>query len=124
MDSTVCGSDRFNGNTTAFKENVVVLGKNLSSEAPNNGGFFVGSVTRGNESVYGLGQCWKTVRQSDCLKCLNDSASRINSCPPRNEGRAINAGCYLRYSTEKFYYNNTVSATARTTGNIFMFSIC
>lgn len=91
------------------------LGKNLSSGAPENGGFLVGSVARGNTSVYGLAQCWRFT--DDCRKCLNDSFSRVVSCPPRKEGRAISAGCYLRYSTEKFYYNNTVTAAGgRNTG--------
>ncbi|XP_031385041.1 cysteine-rich receptor-like protein kinase 3 [Punica granatum] len=115
VDSTICATEQFSGNTTVFEDYVTELGKNLTLEAPKKDGFFVGSVTGGNTSVYGLAQCWKFT--NDCRKCLNDSFSRIASCPPRREGRAINAGCYLRYSTEKFYYNNTVTAAAgRNTG--------
>lgn len=88
------------------------LGKNLSLGAPKNDSFLVGSVTGANTSVYGLAQCWRYA--DDCEKCLNNSFSRIVSCPPGREGRAINAGCYLRYSTEKFYYNNTATTAAGT----------
>lgn len=108
VDSAVCATEQFSGNTSAFESYVTEVGKNLSLGAPENGGFLVGSVTRGNASVYGLAQCWRFT--DDCGKCLNDSFSRVISCPPRKEGRAISAGCYLRYSTEKFYYNNTVTA--------------
>ncbi|KAK4785067.1 hypothetical protein SAY86_001756 [Trapa natans] len=109
VDSTVCATEKFSGNTTVFDDHVTELGRNLSLGAPKNGSFLVGSVIGGNTSVFGLAQCWKYT--NDCEKCLNNSFSRIVSCPPSREGRVINAGCYMRYSTEKFYYNNTASAT-------------
>lgn len=107
QDTTVCGTEDFGGNQTMFMNNVVELGRNLSLQAPINGGFSVGSVIRGNVSVYGLAQCWKSVNGSECQNCLNNTAVRIDSCPPKKEGRGLNAGCYFMYSTEKFYYNNT-----------------
>ncbi|KAK4762909.1 hypothetical protein SAY86_008677 [Trapa natans] len=113
VDSTVCATEKFSGNNTAFDDHVTKLGKTLSLGAPKNDSFLVGSVTGGNTSVFGLAQCWKYT--NDCESCLNNSFSRIVSCPPSREGRVINAGCYMRYSTEKFYYNNT--ATATTGGN-------
>ena len=44
---------------------------------------------------------------SDCEYCLANAVSNISSCTPKQEGRVLNTGCYLRYSTEKFYYNST-----------------
>lgn len=32
--------------------------------------------------------------------------SRIASCTQKEEGRVLNAGCYLRYSTQRFYNNS------------------
>ncbi|PRQ40203.1 putative protein kinase RLK-Pelle-DLSV family [Rosa chinensis] len=108
-DTSVCGVNDFGGNQTVFKANALELVKNLSVEAAKNDGFFVGSVNRRNVTVYGLAQCWELLNGSACEKCLSDTVTRIGSCPPKEEGRVLNAGCYLRYSTQKFYNNNTVT---------------
>lgn len=106
-DKTVCGTKDFSGDQTVFRANAIELVRNLSVEAPGNDGFFVGSVNRSNISVYGLAQCWEFVKGSACAECLANATSRIGLCPPKEEGRVLNAGCYLRYSTQKFYDNST-----------------
>jgi hypothetical protein len=106
-DRTVCGAQEFVGNGTVFSANVNQLVRNLSVEAPKFDGFSVGFVNNGNITVYGLGQCWKFVNGSDCEECLANAVSKIGSCTPKEEGRVLNTGCYLRYSTQKFYYNST-----------------
>ncbi|CAL5349860.1 unnamed protein product [Camellia sinensis] len=113
FDRTVCGNgDDFGGNQSLLRENVVELVKNLSVEGVKNGGFFVGSVNRGKLSVYGLVQCWEFVNGSDCESCLEKGVSGIVSClPNKEEGRVLNAGCYLRYSTHKFYNNSDTDAS-------------
>ncbi|KAJ1412166.1 Serine-threonine/tyrosine-protein kinase, catalytic domain [Sesbania bispinosa] len=63
------------------------------------GGFAVGDV----EGVYALAQCWNTVGNDGCRDCLRKAGKEVRGCLPKREGRALNAGCYLRYSTEKFY---------------------
>ncbi|KAK9276321.1 hypothetical protein L1049_005852 [Liquidambar formosana] len=110
VDKTVCGSKDFGGNQTVFNANAIELVRNLRAEAPKNGGFFVGSVSNGNLSVYGLVQCWELVNGSACEKCLANSLSMIGSCLPKEEGRVLNAGCYLRYSTQRFYNNSATDA--------------
>ncbi|KAG5520850.1 hypothetical protein RHGRI_033428 [Rhododendron griersonianum] len=107
VNRTVCGSVDFGGNKTLFRGNVVDLVRNLSVEAQNNDGFFVGSVTTGNLSVYGLAQCWEFVNGSGCGDCLANAVSRIGSCLSMEEGRVLNSGCYMRYSTSKFYNNSS-----------------
>ena len=62
-------------------------------------GFAVGEA----EGVYALAQCWKTLGIDGCRKCLEKAAREGRGCLPNKEGRVLNAGCYLRYSTEKFY---------------------
>lgn len=109
-DRAVCGSKDFDGNQTVFKANAIELVVNLTTEAPKNDGFFVASVTRGNLSVYGLAQCWEFVNGSDCEKCLANTTLEIDSCLPKEEGRVLNAGCYLRYSTQRFYNNSNSDA--------------
>ncbi|XP_024023931.1 cysteine-rich receptor-like protein kinase 3 isoform X2 [Morus notabilis] len=106
-DRTVCGPTDFAGNSRVFRDNVAELVRNLSVEAPRRDGFFVGSVTRGNVSVHGLAQCWEFVTGSACEYCLAGSVKKLGSCVPKEEGRLLNAGCYLRYSTKKFYDNST-----------------
>ncbi|KAF8390450.1 hypothetical protein HHK36_024976 [Tetracentron sinense] len=105
-DRTVCGNSTFGGNRTTFRPNTIELVRNLSAEAQKNNGFFVGSVNRGNSTVFGLAQCWKLVNGSSCGKCLENAVSMIGSCLPKEEGRVLNTGCYLRYSTHRFYNNS------------------
>lgn len=105
-DRTVCGSKEFGGNKSVFRDNAVELVRNLSKEAVRNDGFFVGSVSRGNVSVFGLAQCWEPVRGIACEKCLSSAVVNVSSCTPMEEGRVLNAGCYLRYSTHRFYNNS------------------
>lgn len=111
VDRTVCGKSDYSGNRTIFSDNAMKLARNLSVVAPKNDGFAVGLVNLRNVSVYGLGQCWKFVKGTSCSKCLVDAAKDIGSCPPKTEGRVLNAGCYFRYSTERFYFNSTATAT-------------
>ncbi|KAH6815582.1 cysteine-rich RLK protein 3 [Perilla frutescens var. frutescens] len=112
VDTTVCGADDLVGNRTLFKDNVSELLRNVTVEGPRNNGFFTGFAGNGNLTVYGLAQCWEPVRGSGCVSCLENAVSRIGSCPPKLEGRALNAGCYLRYSTTKFYNNSAIDEPA------------
>lgn len=62
-------------------------------------GFGVGEVG----GVYALAQCWKTLESDACENCLRKAVREVRGCLPKREGRALNAGCYLRYSSFKFY---------------------
>lgn len=106
-DTTVCGNQTFVGNGTVFSANADQLVRNLSVEAPKNDGFSVGSVNKGNVTVYGLAQCWEFANRTGCEEYLANAVNMIGSCTPKGEGRALMAGCYMRYSTQKFYYNST-----------------
>lgn len=110
-DRFICSNQSFTGNTTAFAENAKKLAKKLSAVVPRKNGFLVRSVGVGNSTVYGLGQCWEFVNRSSCQKCLFNARMKIDSCIPKQEGRVLNAGCYMRYSTTKFY-NNSGNDTA------------
>jgi len=67
--------------------------------AGDGGGFSVGEV----EGVYALVQCWKTLGIDECRDCLSNAVKKVRGCLPNSEGRVLNAGCYLRYSTHKFF---------------------
>ncbi|KAF3431229.1 hypothetical protein FNV43_RR25959 [Rhamnella rubrinervis] len=117
QDKTVCANNTFGGNQTVWKANVMELVRNLSVQAPKNEGFFVGSVNRTNITVYGLAQCWEVVNATACEKCLSDALTEIDSCASKKEGRVLNAGCYLRFSPQKFYDNSTSDSGTGNGGN-------
>ncbi|KAL3636363.1 hypothetical protein CASFOL_020910 [Castilleja foliolosa] len=132
LDRTVCGGDDFGGDKGVFGNAVLELVRRVSLDGPRNDGFFTGLVTRGNNvTVYGLGQCWEYLNRSGCGECLENSVIRIGSCAPKVEGRVLNAGCYVRYSTTRFYNissengneggsNNRIAILASTLGAAFV----
>ncbi|KAA8548129.1 hypothetical protein F0562_004610 [Nyssa sinensis] len=83
-----------------FNQSVGLMIDNVTKAALSNGGFAIGEVN----GVFGLAQCWKNLTNDGCRECL-EKASRevIGRCLPNREGRALNVGCYLRYSPVKFY---------------------
>lgn len=65
-------------------------------------GFAVGG-TAGEARAYALAQCWNTVRGVHCRQCLEKASSVLSSCAPSLGGRAMYAGCYIRYSAARFF---------------------
>ncbi|KAL7607382.1 hypothetical protein Lser_V15G20706 [Lactuca serriola] len=92
----------FKGGFPEFNQSVVDLVENLTQSAVNNSGFGVMELN----GVYGLAQCWESLTTEECRICMNKAKSEATSCLPSREGRSMNAGCYFRYSTEKFYDND------------------
>ncbi|PON59671.1 Serine/threonine protein kinase [Trema orientale] len=89
-----------------FEKKVRSVIGNLSMRAVENGGFAVDVSKGGVEGVFGLAQCWRTLRVDDCRKCLSVAAVKLGDCAPASDGRAMFTGCYLRYSTEKFFHTD------------------
>ncbi|CAM8883671.1 unnamed protein product [Rhodiola kirilowii] len=110
VDRTVCVNRTVVGNGSDFGERVFKLMSDLSRRAPKNDGFFVGNLSGSgsNLTVYGLAQCWERVTGAACATCLTKAVANISSCAPKEEGRVLRAGCYMRYSTNKFYDNSTI----------------
>ncbi|KAK6267331.1 hypothetical protein QUC31_018168 [Theobroma cacao] len=71
-------------------------------KAPNNRGFGLAHETKNGTTVHGMAQCWRTLDKDMCSACLIDAVNSAFHCLPSEEGRALNAGCFLRYSTYKF----------------------
>ncbi|KAG7586566.1 Protein kinase-like domain superfamily [Arabidopsis thaliana x Arabidopsis arenosa] len=112
LDETKCAPKEITGvNRTVFRDNAAELVKNMSVEAVRNGGFYAGFVDRHNVTVHGLAQCWETLNRSGCVECLSKASVRIGSCLVNEEGRVLSAGCYMRFSTQKFY-NNSGNSTS------------
>lgn len=91
-----------------FEKNVGELIDNVTASAVVNGRYAV----RGSKGVFGLAECWNTVSREGCRECLAKASREIRGCLPSREGRALNTGCYLRYSTEKFFLNQSQEANS------------
>ncbi|KAJ0631013.1 putative glycerophosphodiester phosphodiesterase, protein kinase RLK-Pelle-LRK10L-2 family [Helianthus annuus] len=100
-DATNCNSSLPEGGSFDFNRSVVDLVGNVIQRAVRYGGF--GSMDL--KGVYGLAQCWDSLSNEECSLCLNKATSEAISCLPSAEGRVMNAGCFLRYSTENFINN-------------------
>ena len=112
QDVTNCSNKEITGvNRTLFRANAAELVKFMSVEAVRNGGFYAGFVDRRNVTAHGLAQCWEPLTRSGCAECLSKASEQIGSCLGKEEGRALNAGCYMRFSNLKFY-NNSGNSTS------------
>lgn len=72
----------------------------------------------GNESVYVLTDCWRTLNASACQACLNNAAKSIKHCLPKSEGRALFTGCFVRYSDVDFL--NKVASRSNSRGKFLV----
>ncbi|KAL4388581.1 hypothetical protein GQ457_09G009300 [Hibiscus cannabinus] len=79
-------------------------------KAPNNEGFVLFKESSNGTTVYGMAQCWKILNKNMCSSCLSNAVDLVYRCLPAKEGRALKAGCYLRYSTSDFTHFTNVTA--------------
>lgn len=97
------GGRDFKGGVLEFNTSVGGLVENVTKLALNNSGF---GVMEWN-GVYGLAQCWESLSVDECRRCLDSAKKEVMGCLPSADGRGMNAGCFLRYSTQKFYENDS-----------------
>ncbi|KAJ0725769.1 putative protein kinase RLK-Pelle-DLSV family [Helianthus annuus] len=102
-DSYVCG------NTTrknvSFQDTVKQAVLNAVTDASRSSEYFGRVqmlVASGNESVYVLAECWRSLSPSSCRACLDNASLSIAKCLPWSEGRVMNTGCFMRYSDTDF----------------------
>jgi hypothetical protein len=101
--AVICGEEHA-ADKPEFAENLAEVIGIVKRSAAENGGFGVGQV---KGEVYALGQCWKTVSGDGCRECLDKGGEALRGCRSKREGKALNAGCYFRYSTHKFYNDHS-----------------
>lgn len=102
-DRAVCGNTTRKNSTFQAAAKQAVL--SAVQDAPNNKGYAKGVVAvsgTANESAYVLADCWRTLDSSSCKACLENASSSILGCLPWSEGRALNTGCFMRYSDTDF----------------------
>ncbi|TXG50244.1 hypothetical protein EZV62_022768 [Acer yangbiense] len=78
---------------------------NVTNQAKRNIGFGAVEAKGGVWSVYALAQCWETLSPEGCSQCLERARAELKDCSPNAEGNAAFAGCYVRYSTDRFFSN-------------------
>ncbi|KAJ0974326.1 hypothetical protein J5N97_016291 [Dioscorea zingiberensis] len=92
-----------------FSADVDELMLDLSLATARIGRYFAAAVRDG---VYGVAQCVETVTEGTCGDCLAVAYGNIKGCPPAAEARAVDAGCFMRYSDQAFFpANQTVDLT-------------
>ncbi|KAJ9564750.1 hypothetical protein OSB04_000716 [Centaurea solstitialis] len=108
------------GNTTSsYPKELQKIAKGLFSDlqiaAPKTSNFFAASarrLTSTNATVYALAQCSRNLSQSVCVDCLKVRHRTLDGCLPNTFGRAIDSGCFMRYSETPFFgVNQTTDIT-------------
>ncbi|KAM7460847.1 hypothetical protein LguiA_028968 [Lonicera macranthoides] len=110
----ICGN-RAASQATTFETVVQGLLTDLVDATPRIKGYFAASTrvaVSPNLTVYAVAQCAQTASSSGCLDCLKVAQFNIQYCPPRTDARAIDDGCFLRYSDTSFFpANQTTNIT-------------
>ncbi|MED6118670.1 hypothetical protein PIB30_005143 [Stylosanthes scabra] len=82
---------------------------NLQTATPKIKGFYAATKTQLPNNVgaiYAVAQCVETATESDCLACMNVGYNNLQTCLPHSDGRAYDAGCFMRYSQTPFFADN------------------
>ncbi|KAL7588923.1 hypothetical protein Lser_V15G41139 [Lactuca serriola] len=102
-DTIVCGN--ITRESVDFQNSTKQAVLNVVADALSNDEYFGRGevvVVPGNKSVYVMAECWRTLSPGNCRKCLENASEVISKCLPWSEGRALNTGCFMRYSDTKF----------------------
>ncbi|CAK7332633.1 unnamed protein product [Dovyalis caffra] len=118
-DKAVCGNTTLKN--SIFAESTRQAVSQAVTSAPNNQGYARAQVTvpGRNESAYVLANCWKTLNASSCRACLENATASILGCLPWSEGRALNTGCFMRYSDIDFLNKELGHGSSRGKGIAF-----
>ncbi|XP_058098021.1 cysteine-rich receptor-like protein kinase 43 isoform X2 [Magnolia sinica] len=105
--TTVLGSD-------GFRDAVNGLLTDITTAAPRMEGYFAAARRggAGGAIVYGVAQCAPRVSEEGCEQCLKVAYGNIERCMPDVDGRAVDAGCFLRYSDTAFFSDDQVTDLA------------
>lgn len=117
QDHAVCGNRT--RKSSAFQESARRAVLQAATDAPNNSGYArvaLQASGTSNESAYVLADCWRTLNANSCRACLENATESILGCLPWSEGRALNTGCFMRYSDINFL--NPIPGSGRSRGTV------
>ncbi|XP_039832885.1 cold-responsive protein kinase 1-like isoform X2 [Panicum virgatum] len=86
-----------------FADTARALVADLAAAVPRAPGLAAAAARGG---VYAAAQCVETVGEGGCAQCLTVAVGNIDGCPPNSDGRAVDAGCFMRYSDRAFFPAN------------------
>ncbi|KAI3467556.1 hypothetical protein Pfo_024219 [Paulownia fortunei] len=121
-DHAVCGNKT--RKDSAFQASARQALSQAVSAAPNSNGYARAQVAvsgTANESAYVLADCWRTVNASACRACLENASASISGCLPWSDGRALNTGCFMRYSDTNFL--NPIPGNGSSRGTVIVIVI-
>ncbi|XP_019172331.1 PREDICTED: cysteine-rich receptor-like protein kinase 2 [Ipomoea nil] len=118
----VCGK-RTARNQHIFNASTQQLLNELLLATPRINGFYAAAKLQeespggGGATTYAVAQCAETVSESSCKDCLSLAYNNIKGCLPNSaDGRAVDAGCFLRYSDTPFFADNQTTDIATLIG--------
>ncbi|XP_028800638.1 cold-responsive protein kinase 1-like [Neltuma alba] len=103
-----CGNET-TGGASAFSEARQQVLTNLQISTPTIPSFFAATkiqVSNSGSTIYAFAQCVNTITANGCLNCLKAGYSNLQICLPFTDGRAFDAGCFLRYSSAFLFPND------------------
>ncbi|XP_071740167.1 cysteine-rich receptor-like protein kinase 2 [Rutidosis leptorrhynchoides] len=114
--TTLPGNQGLCGNITssqqsAFETVVDGLLYNLSIATPKINNFYAAATApvsgTNTSTAYAIAQCAETVTKDGCDNCLKVAYANIKTCATDvTDGRAVDSGCFMRYSASPFFANN------------------
>ncbi|TYI20735.1 hypothetical protein ES332_A07G258500v1 [Gossypium tomentosum] len=126
FDKVICSNDNIAKVDEKRTKRVGYAVGKVTKVALRNGGFGTAAV----DGVFALAQCWKSVPFEGCQECLQKAEMEVRGCSPKAEGRGLYTGCYLRYSTKKFFnemgeteHNHVIIAIISATSAFIMLSV-
>ncbi|KAH1226308.1 Cysteine-rich receptor-like protein kinase 2 [Glycine max] len=104
--SILCGSQSAD-ESTAFSEAGQQVLTDLQIATPKITGYYAATKTQvAGGAIYAIAQCAETLTQDNCLECLSNEQTTVQGCLPNTNGRAFDAGCFMRYSETPFFSDN------------------
>ncbi|XP_059069680.1 cold-responsive protein kinase 1-like [Cryptomeria japonica] len=106
-NKALCGTANARS-SNSFSATARSLITDLCAATPRTNEYFAAVTRQGpsNTTIYGLAFCLRSLQTDSCQKCLTIAQENIIKCFPRSEGRAVDAGCYMRYSSKPFFQSN------------------
>ncbi|XP_076954145.1 cysteine-rich receptor-like protein kinase 44 [Bidens hawaiensis] len=95
-----------------FSKTTNGLLSDLRIAVPRTSNFYAASlrvISKGNATVYAIGQCNLNLSQSDCVECMDSRYTTLDSCLPSSSGRSMDRGCFMKYSTTPFFRQDQIT---------------
>ncbi|XP_076922883.1 cysteine-rich receptor-like protein kinase 2 [Bidens hawaiensis] len=112
----LCGNRTSSGQST-FETVVDGLLSNLSIATSKINGFYAAVTAPVNgtntSTAYAIAQCAERVTADGCRSCMQVAYANIRSCASDvTDGRAVDSGCFMRYSANAFFRINQTTNIA------------